>query len=276
MYRTLTLLGLLFVNSAYAQIALERDIQELIVVANKVSLQVYHVAGNEPAVVFESGSAAPAIYWTPVMMGLAQQVPNALVAYNREGYGKSELSRRAYSIDTDNRNLREVLRALDIRPPFIYVGHSYAYYVMQNYITYYPEQVAALLYVDPVTVYFIDKTHALAQDKLLNPLSTLPENTFGEALRRETQALSETVASVRAHQAPDHIPCRVIVAQIPFDPTKRDVKAWREGQEALASHCDSELITAKGSDHTVPMNAPQVVVEQVVQLIRELESKKPL
>ncbi|MEJ6472880.1 alpha/beta fold hydrolase [Pseudoalteromonas piscicida] len=275
MYRTLVLLCALVSGQGVAKEALERTISEQLIVANKVSLQVYHVPGNEPAIVFETGSAAPAIYWTPVMKGLLQKVPNALVAYNREGYGKSELSNRAYSVDTDNRNLREVLRSLDIRPPFIYVGHSYAYYIMQNYITYNPQQVAALLYVDPVTVHFIDKTHALAQDKLLKPLSSLPENTFGEALRRETQALSETVASVRTHQAPAHIPCRVIVAERPFDPAQRDVKAWREGQEALASHCESALIVAEGSDHTVPMNAPHVVVEQVMQLVRELASKKP-
>ncbi|RXF00835.1 alpha/beta hydrolase [Pseudoalteromonas sp. PS5] len=263
-------------STAFAKAVLERTIKERIVVANTVSLQVYHVAGSDPAIVFETGSAAPAIYWTLVLKGLSQRVPNTLLAYNREGYGKSELSHRAYSVDTDNRNLQQLLKALNISTPFIYVGHSYAYYVMQNYITYYPEQIAALLYVDPVTVYFIDKTQALTPDKLLPPLDTLPDNVLARALRRETQALSETVASVRPHQMPKNVPCRVIAAQYAFDPNKRDLKAWREGQNMLASHCNSQLIIAQNSDHTVPMKAPQIVIEQVIQLVQELTPKKGL
>ncbi len=97
-------------------------------------------------VVFESGLAARLSAWSEVYQALAPDT--TLWMYNRPGYGASA----AVNTPRDGMHvveeLRAVLAAKGLRPPYVLVGHSLGGLYMQYYARRYPDEVAGLVLVD--------------------------------------------------------------------------------------------------------------------------------
>jgi pimeloyl-ACP methyl ester carboxylesterase len=98
-------------------------------------------------VVFENGLGG--LYnraWGKVLPEMSNDTTT--FAYNRPGYGGSEVvaSPRdgAHIVD----ELRSVLRSKGLKPPYVLVGHSLGGLYMQYFARRYPDEVAALILVD--------------------------------------------------------------------------------------------------------------------------------
>ncbi len=97
-------------------------------------------------VVFENGLMAQLTEWHQVLNPLAKDTTT--FAYNRPGYGRSD------SVPTPRDGmhivdeLRVLLRAVGLNPPYVLVGHSLGGLYMQLFARRYPEEVHALVLVD--------------------------------------------------------------------------------------------------------------------------------
>jgi pimeloyl-ACP methyl ester carboxylesterase len=112
-----------------------------------------HLIDNDatgPPVIFESGISATCLNWTRVRTEVASFA--RACTYDRAWLGWSDpsLSPRTTSVIVDE--LRALLHAARIPKPFILVGHSFGGLLVRAYAAKYPNDVAGLVLVDPLSL----------------------------------------------------------------------------------------------------------------------------
>ncbi|MDQ3681700.1 MAG: alpha/beta hydrolase [Bacteroidota bacterium] len=101
--------------------------------------------GNEPVLVFESGMGGGS--FEQIFEYLPKNV--AGIEYGRNGLGESEIDT---TIKTDVHvieRLHKLLLTLEIKPPYLLVGHSLGGPFIRLYTSIYPNEVCGLVFVDP-------------------------------------------------------------------------------------------------------------------------------
>lgn len=101
-----------------------------------------------PVVVFESGIAASSLSWKLVQPRVAEFARTC--SYDRAGLGWSDASRTPPSLAVIVRDLRALLSGAGLPGPYIFVAHSFGGLVARWYASHYPEEIAALVLVDPL------------------------------------------------------------------------------------------------------------------------------
>lgn len=106
------------------------------------------VEGSGPlTVIFESGLGDTLGVWDAVQPRVAAGCVRTL-AYNRAGYGGSDIAETTRDAVNIVAELRAALARRDIRPPYLLVGHSLGGLYMQYFARNYPREVAGLVLVD--------------------------------------------------------------------------------------------------------------------------------
>ncbi|WP_110336322.1 alpha/beta hydrolase [Prauserella flavalba] len=102
--------------------------------------------GSGPTVVFESALSCPCTEWAWVLRALDGATPS--VAYDRPGNGWS--SRNTSRVDAAEYAglTRELLEALDLPGPYLFVGHSVGGLLIRAFADRYPADTAGLVFVD--------------------------------------------------------------------------------------------------------------------------------
>ncbi len=111
-------------------------------------LHLYELGEGSPAVVLESGISATSINWRAVQTEIAKFT--RVLAYDRAGLGWSGPARTPRTAAQIVDELRDLLRAAQVPPPYILVGHSFGGLVVRLYAARYPTDVAGLVLVDPL------------------------------------------------------------------------------------------------------------------------------
>lgn len=102
-----------------------------------------------PPVVFESGIANSSLSWDLIQPKLADQTTT--YSYDRAGLGWSLPLQGPCSLDGITADLHAWLDSLAVPRPLILVGHSFGGYIVRFFVHRFPEEVAALVLVDPAT-----------------------------------------------------------------------------------------------------------------------------
>jgi pimeloyl-ACP methyl ester carboxylesterase len=105
---------------------------------------------GSPAVIFESGIAATSLNWRRIQDAVSGMAHT--VSYDRAGLGWSGPCRTSRTPTNVASELRNLLRAAGIQPPYVLVGHSFGGLVMRRYALCYPEDVAGVVLVDPMRI----------------------------------------------------------------------------------------------------------------------------
>lgn len=103
---------------------------------------------GRPVVVLESGIAASSISWALVRDRVAEFA--TVVSYDRAGFGWSRGPCRPTALAAAG-ELALLLEQLGLDPPFILVGHSFGGLIARVFQQNFPERVAGLVLVDPVS-----------------------------------------------------------------------------------------------------------------------------
>jgi pimeloyl-ACP methyl ester carboxylesterase len=185
------------------------------------------IPGQGPAILLESGGGMDSTEWNALAPRLAQETGATVIAYDRAGFGKSDLPETKYDLREDTAALWRGLRTLGLDQNLILVGHSYGGFLIRFEAAEHPETVRGVVFVDPFTVEFVDmfgieycNNHPM-MGKLPFDISR-PEtlNKWQRASVRMVGApgsnLAEKIAVMRKAVIPEGIPVRVITSGTAF------------------------------------------------------------
>ena len=103
---------------------------------------------GKPAVVFENGMASCFGSWETVAAEISKT--HAVFRYNRPRIGESENDSLPPTTEHIVSNLRKMLLQKGLKPPYLLVSHSFGGAYMRSFASMYPEEVAGLVFVDPI------------------------------------------------------------------------------------------------------------------------------
>jgi pimeloyl-ACP methyl ester carboxylesterase len=121
--------------------------QRLVEVEPGRRLNLYCIGEGSPTVVFESGLTDETAIWGLVQPAIATHARTC--SYDRAGSGYSDPGRREGTSANSVNDLRRLLGAAGIKPPYILVGHSYGGMHARLYADMHRDEVAGMVLLDP-------------------------------------------------------------------------------------------------------------------------------
>jgi pimeloyl-ACP methyl ester carboxylesterase len=105
------------------------------------------VSGEGPVtVILEAGLSSTSLDWCYIQPEISQHA--RVIAYDRGHYGWSRTKRKTMTSLDSVEEIRDMLRELNIIPPYILVGHSFGGLSMRLFASMYRDEVAGLVLVD--------------------------------------------------------------------------------------------------------------------------------
>ncbi len=213
-----------------------------------------------PVVVFENGLGARLDWWSKVWPDTVQQT--TALAYHRAGYGHSEASAAPRDGAHVVEELRALLHARKLPPPYVLVGHSLGGLYMQLFARQYPSEVAALV--------LVDSTHPDQMRGAGNPdlwptwLKVAFRLSTTDVAKQELAALDATGQLVASLPVDPAMPVFVLSAlrATGASPSALADDAHRKRAEIADLYPGSTQMWVD-SGHGIPLEKPEAVVQAI-------------
>jgi len=140
-------------------------------------LHLYCVGEDSPTVVLDAVGGGSSTQWALIQPEIAATA--RVCAYDRAGFGWSELGPEPRDAHQQVRELHALLTNAGVAGPYVLVGHSYGGRVARVYAAQYPDEVVGLILVDTGIPYqdpsFPQEYHAeyAAEERMINSLRWL-------------------------------------------------------------------------------------------------------
>lgn len=227
------------------------------------SVEVVEAGAGAVTVVFESGLGDDWEPWDEVASEVARST--RVFAYSRPGYGDSDPTSSPRDAAGIVAELRALLAARGVAPPYVLVGHSFGGTYMELFARSHPGEVVGLVLVD---TRHRDFTAACEQARISG--CTIPASAVSSLPRVEIdeyQAFARSSAAIRAAGAFGTYPVRVLTATS-HDGSEALESLWRSMHGALAGEApNGEQVVFDGAGHFLQTEEPGRVAEAIVRLL---------
>jgi pimeloyl-ACP methyl ester carboxylesterase len=198
--------------------------------------------------------------WEVLQPTLANEFHTAVVAYDRPGFGSSDLPDTPYDIRVEVGNLHSALEQLGLAERIVVVAHSYGALLAQLYASLRPQSISGLVFVDPNSPATMIALHELQT----RPVGRPPQTQRERALARIDAAVWDTFTAVYRSPIPKQIPLVVVSAEKGVFPEEKQNEVFRLTHQLLAlSVTDGQRVVAEGSNDMIPAQRPDVVMNSV-------------
>lgn len=238
---------------------------------HKLHFKVVH--GTLPAIVFESGFGEDATQWDKVQLQLSKSIPNAIISYDRAGLGKSDLPSSKYVVEREVNDLRIGLKLLNYDKEVVLVGHSFGGLLINQYYKSNYTSVKGLLYVDPSTVSFYIKTKTLeeVEGNVNNIDLNESYSKSDKSMHRIWREFEPTLTTLNKIKIKKDIPKYLISSTKDFFSIIPENKIWRDEHAIYSKIIGAKHIIATGSAHDIPNEKPQVVIDAIYKILKEIK-----
>ncbi len=113
------------------------------------TVHVQQAGSGAPAVVLEAGIAATSLSWSVLQPQLAACA--MVYSYDRAGLGWSSSTGKRCQTSKMADELHEWIEAARVPRPYLLAGHSYAAYILRLYAQRFSDEVAGIIFIDPLT-----------------------------------------------------------------------------------------------------------------------------
>jgi len=240
------------------------------------------IPGNDLVVLLEAGGGMDSGEWENLAPRIAQTTGATVVAYDRPGFGGSDLPELPCDMREESGSLWRALEKLGLDENLVLVGHSYGGWMIRLHAHDHPDAVVGLVFVDPFNAPFVDSHGVEYWDQ--HPMTgKLPFDTSDlEKLTREQKAMVRMVgqglepkmAIMRETKIREGIPVRLITSGRRFLPQEAEQQAWRRAHEQMVAEIPGAvLVVAEQSGHMIPWEQPDLVLEQIRQVVAEVSGR---
>lgn len=216
------------------------------------------------AVVFENGLGGRMEWWKEVLPRISGDTTT--FAYNRPGYGGSDAAATPRDGSHIVDELREVLRAKGLNPPYVLVGHSLGGLYMQLFARRYPDEVGVLILVDSTHPRQLEGEGSL-ENQSLWVRAALGIMVTGVA-KEELALLPRTGEQVLSLPASSDIPVFVLSAAEPLKEHSIAADDANEKRKGIARLYPGAKQIWVESGHGIPLEKPDAVVGAIREAMR--------
>jgi pimeloyl-ACP methyl ester carboxylesterase len=273
-------------------------------------MHIYCVGTGTPTVVLDSGLGDSYLSWKKVQPQIARFT--RVCSYDRAGLGYSDPSPQPRTSKVIAQELNSLLKAADISPPYVLIGHSMGGYNVRVFASLYRDQVAGMVLVDAShpdqenrfpaglkdlegswqrEIQFVASAAPFGIPRLLGLCESDPSERAADCnwhsareQLAEIRRFPESAAQAAQTGSLGDIPLAVLSHDpakpsndLPADLAKPTNEAWEKMQEELAHLSTRGTQTiAKNSSHYIQFDRPDMVIEavrNVVEQARQQQSK---
>ncbi|WP_394789512.1 alpha/beta fold hydrolase [Rhodoferax sp.] len=220
-----------------------------------------------PTVLFESGLGHGKEVWGSIFNDISA-VTHA-VAYDRAGYGQSEASSQSRDGLQILRELRALLEAEEIKPPYILVGHSLGGTIMKLFARTYPNEVAGVVLVDARHAEFAKRCKQIGVHRLWYEPPSLLFALSPSATRAELAAAPQTMRQARRAGPFPTVPLIVLTQdQAARKWPERLGKVWEASQRNMAKMSRlGRMKVINDSGHNIHHDQPDMVTTAILSVL---------
>ncbi|MGI9531049.1 alpha/beta fold hydrolase [Lutimonas sp.] len=229
--------------------------KERIVQTEGLQINVKTQGKGKPTVIFENGMGSSMDAWEALPDSIATFT--AVFSYDRAGIGASHISHASRTVPHMVEELRAVLKKEKIAPPYVYVAHSMGSYLARYFATAYPDEIQALLLVDPSP----DKLYDDYTEKEYTDFQNFGDESYAESsegVKQEWEHYLKNRKYVQEKAVSDTIPMTIVSA------TQWDFYSYHSG--IMNKNENSKHLQVEGS-HDIHQEKPDLIRELIQELI---------
>lgn len=228
--------------------------------------------GKGLPIVFESGGGNDGSVWGKVISLLREQTDAPLIAYDRAGFGESEIDTMHVKITNEVNDLRTGLKKLVGGSTCFFVAHSLGGNYAMKFIADSPSHVTGAVFIDVVSPYFMTEERAANTKNLWTPdLEEIKKESIGFYYLAQNYESTSSVMRDVANSI--EIPLTVIASgKTPFE--GEDRKLFLKGLKRFATdRKNRKYILVEDADHYVFYDRPHLVVDEIISLYNQVNER---
>lgn len=259
------LLGLLLFLSSHGVGA---QVIDTLIDVGRYKLHFKIIKGNSTEILFESGGGISLAQWDSIVTPVHKLTGATIITYDRQGFGNSSMDTANYTILNEIKGLETGLRKLGYgSKPTLLVGHSLGAFYTRVYASRNIGHTKGIVMLDPRIPSVADRAFARSVYELLDT-AALKKESFSlyyvlANMERNSEFVSLTPIKPR-------LPILNVMAETgPFDSLSDNERFQSEQRSFVKEGTNRVLVRAKGSTHNIPLDQPQLVIEQIVSSYRK-------
>ena len=258
------------------------ETEEHLIDAGSYRLFVRVLRGEGPVVLLEAGGGGDSSEYKDLAPRIHAATGATVVAYDRPGFGQSDLPDIPCDMREESQSLWRALKILGLDHEVGAAGISYGGWMTRLHASDHPDQVVGIVFLDPFNARFVDAMGVEYCDRhpIMGklPFADLPPQEltrYQKGLVRMVEGgLGAKTTLMRETRIRKGIPVRLLTSAIPFLPKEAEQKAWRRAHEQIVEAIPgAELIVADKSSHMIIFDQPDLVLEQIRQVVAEVRDR---
>lgn len=260
---TVLIISALFIGCASLNNSQQIDI-------NGKTVEYILKGSGSPTIVFETGMGPTIDTWNSILDSLSKHTQ--VYAYNRPGYGNSQIHNPPTTVIEVAAQLRENLMGHNIKPPYILVGHSAGGLYINMFARLFPEEVAGAVFIDashPEQFEYFKNDQSLLYELLITATKKGNRTYEGNIVKTTLQSFEN------ASKFPN-VPISVLTAGKKSSPLENDElrNKWLQFQKSLASLSPiSEHIVVENTGHYIHKRNPNISISEILRILSISEKK---
>jgi pimeloyl-ACP methyl ester carboxylesterase len=221
---------------------------------------------GEPTVILDAGLGGTSEDWVNIQPAVASFTQ--VFSYDRAGMGKSEKAPIPRTCKDIVHDLRNLLSAANLHPPYILVAHSWSGINARWYANQYPEEIAGMILIDTVHENKYEQFEKiLSKERVIRMWASVKDPSKND----ENIDRIASIKQVRSAQRVFYFP--LIVLTRATDTDEMNIVETSLQAEFLKLSSESRQYFSKFDDHYIQNSEPQLVIDSIRQVV-ELARRK--
>jgi len=232
-------------------------------------LNFHIVMGKGMPILFEGGAGADVTVWDSILKPIADITNATLIAYDRAGFGKSELDSSNQDLEKHGilqgiEGLETGLQKLGYNGDMMLIAHSYGGFCATLYAARHPKKIKSAVLLDANQVCWFQDAYVDSVTRLRKGVYATMKN-INLAEYYMGLNLPNTVALMRKTPFPSTIPVIDLVSQKNFSDSTWAAR-WRDcHRQFVTGQFDRQGITAYGCGHFIFRDNPLLAISAIVK-----------
>lgn len=263
--RAVLVLLLLLMSSGAEAAEVEPTVDSMVNVGG-YDLHFHIIKGTGTPILFESGGGDDAEAWRDILPPVAAITHTTLIAYDREGFGKSGLDKSKHGIENGVSDLEMALKSLGYGGDIILVAHSLGGWYATLYASRHADEVKGAVLIDANLACFFPPAR-LEATKKSNEEAMAKFKDTRPGLYYLSKDFPETVEIMRRTSFPSAIPLIDLVSEkTPFR-DKADIENWKDCHRQFSDASGNRRsVMAYGAGHYIFLANPSLVINAIVKV----------